>query len=169
MPAALAIAVGGLDATLAQLGEAAGRLEHPAPLFDLIGAAMVTSTQMRFEAGIDPEGHPWPISLRVQFEGGKTLIDSGLLRNSLTHEASDAGVAWGTNVIYAGVHQRGAVIRPVNAEALHFRLGGEDVFTREVTIPRRAFLGVDQDDEAEILDIAAEYVMAPLGGADAAR
>lgn len=152
------------------LGRAADRLVHPAPLFDAIGALLVASTQRRFELGVDPEGDSWPFSLRVLLEGGKTLIDSGELVASITHEADDAGVAVGTNSIKAGPHQFGAVIRPVTARALAFEISGAQIFAQEVTIPRRAFLGLDDDDEAMILEEAETFVLGPfetVGGADA--
>lgn len=152
------------------LGKAADRLEHPAPLFDAVGALLVASTQRRFELGVDPAGDPWPPSLRVLIEGGMTLIDSGELVASITHLANDAGVDVGTNSIKAASHQFGAVIRPVTAEALAFTIGGEAVFAREVTIPKRAFLGMDEDDEAMVLEEAEAFFLAPVetvGAADA--
>jgi len=160
----------GHGAAMAALERAADRLDHPAPLFDAIGALLVASTQLRFERGLDPEGNPWPPSLRVLIEGGKTLLDTGELVASITHEADDTGAAVGTNSIKAGPHQFGATIRPVTAEALTFEIGGAQVFAREVTIPRRAFLGLDEDDEAMIAEEAEGFVLAPFmvaGGADA--
>ena len=54
--------------------------------------------------------------------GGKTLIDSGRLLQSLTHNATDQGVEVGTNVIYAAVRRLGATIKPVTARpSLRYR------------------------------------------------
>jgi phage virion morphogenesis protein len=147
---------------MAALGKAADRLEHPAALFDAIGALLTASTQRRFELGVDPEGNPWPPSLRVLLEGGRTLVDSGELVGSITWEASDTGAQVGTNSIKAGPHQFGATIRPVTARALAFEIGGATVFAGEVTIPRRAFLGLDDDDEAMIIEKAEDFFLAPL-------
>jgi phage virion morphogenesis protein len=157
----------GADAALAALGEAAARAEHPKDLFDEIGASLVVSTQRRFEAGVGPDGSPWPPSIRALAEGGRTLVDSGRLMQSLTHVPSDAGVEVGTNVLYAAIHQFGGTVRPVKAAALHFKLLGQDIFVDHVTIPARPFLGLDADDEREILAIAADYLAGPeTGGAD---
>lgn len=159
----------GHEEVLAAIGAVASRMEHPAPLFDIIGALLVTSTQDRFERETDPEGNPWPVSLRVQFEGGSILRDSGLLFQSMAHEASDQGVAVGTDVHYAATHQLGpTTIRPVTARALAFEVGGQSVFAQEVTIPRRAFLGLDDADEEAIEGAVSDYVFEPVGGADAA-
>lgn len=157
----------GSAAALAALAEAESRLTRPEPLYDAIGAMLVTSTQQRFEAEAGPDGSPWPKSIRVLLEGGKTLTDSGFLRNSISFEASDHGVAVGTNAIYAAVQQFGATIRPVSATRLRFELGGETIFSQEVTIPARPFLGLDAGDEQGIIAIAGKFVLAPFGDAPA--
>lgn len=165
MAAGLKIEITGDDETLGALARAADRLAHPKPLFDAIGALLVASTQMRFERGVDPEGKAWPPSLRVLLEGGRTVVDTGALVASITHQASDAGVVVGTNSIKAASHQFGATIRPKTARALALSIGGRDVFAGEVTIPRRAFLGLDDDDEAMIVEEAEGFVLAPFGAA----
>jgi len=159
----------GSEAALGALGAAAARLESPRPLYDVIGTALVVSTQHRFETEQDPEGNPWAASLRATLEGGRTLTDTARLVGSLTHEASDEGLAVGTNVIYAAIHQLGGVIKAKTPEGLRFRgAGGDWVRKNEVTIPARPFLGLDADDEAEIAAISGTYVLTPLGGAEGA-
>jgi phage virion morphogenesis protein len=164
--AGIAIAVDDSQA-LGALASVAARLEHPAPLFDLIGAMLVTSTQMRFERQQDPQGNPWPPSIRALTEGGRTLVDSAHLRNSITHEADDHGVAVGTNVPYAAPNFFGADIYPREAEALVFTIGGRKVFSQHVHLPARQALGLDEDDVREIEAIAGEYVLAPADAGDA--
>ena len=171
--AGLRMELAGSEDALGALGEAAGRLESPRPLYDEIGAALVVSTQARFETEQDPEGNPWAQSLRARLEGGRTLTDTARLVGSLTHEATDAGLAVGTNVIYAAIHQLGGVIKaktPISSfkeGGLRFRgAGGGWVRKDQVTIPQRAFLGLDDDDEAEIEAISGAYLLKPLGGAE---
>ena len=158
------IRLDGREAALAYLGQVAARAAHPRELFDEIGGMLVVSTQHRFEEGRGPDGAVWPPSIRALAQGGKTLIDSARLMQSLTHNASDTGVEVGTNVLYAAVHQLGAVIRPVSKPKLAFRLLGKSYFVDEVTIPARPFLGVDEDDEREILAIAADYLLEEEAG-----
>lgn len=153
----------GIDETLAALGRIAGRLDRAEPMYDAIGGSLVASTQRRFEEGRAPDGNPWPPSIRALAEGGKTLVDTGRLMQSQTHIASETGVEVGTNLIYAAPHQFGATIRPVAAPKLRFRILGRWVSVDEVTIPRRPFLGIDEDDEREIIAIAEDFV----GGAEA--
>lgn len=156
--AAISVTSEGLAAALAALAAAGAFAEDLTPAHDEIGAAMVTSTQMRFEAQAGPGASPWPPSLRALLEGGVTLTKSGRLAQSITHQADASGVEWGTDVVYAGVHQFGATIKPVDAAALRFKLPGALGWrsAKSVTIPARSFLGVDADDEAEILEILAE-------------
>jgi phage virion morphogenesis protein len=162
------VEVTGKDQTLAALAALSARATHPQPMWDAIGMSLVVSTQRRFEEGRGPDGSPWPPSIRALAEGGKTLIASGRLMASLTHNASDEGVEVGTNVIYAAIHQFGGVIRAKNKPKLAFKLLGEWRFVDEVTIPARPFLGLDREDEREIILIAEDYLAGgEEGGADA--
>lgn len=154
------------DAALAALGRAAAQTASPRGLYDAIGAAMVVSTQMRFERQGGPDGSPWPPSIRAMVAGGKTLIDSARLLQSITHQADAAGVDIGTNAIYAAVHQFGATIRATTARALRFELPGIGwVMRRSVRIPARPFLGLDAADEAEIMAIAGDWLLRDSGAA----
>lgn len=156
--AAVQFSIDGLDQALATLSAAAALGADPLPVYDQIGAAMVTSTEMRFENQAGPDGSPWPPSIRALVEGGLTLQKTGALAQSITHQADAQGVEWGTNLVYAAPNQFGATIRPVSASKLRFRLPGNLGWRSadEVTIPARPFLGVDAEDETEILEILAE-------------
>jgi phage virion morphogenesis protein len=181
--AGLIVDLSGRESALAALAGIAGRLDHARPMFDDIGASLVTSTQRRFEEGRAPDGSPWPPSLRAKLTGGKTLIETARLMNSQTHIASDAGVEVGTNVIYAAVHQLGHTFeRAARQQTIYRKYDAredelsprfvkkskanyaEDVAVKAhaVTLPKRPFLGLDDHDEAEILTIAEGYV----GGQD---
>lgn len=163
----------GAEAALATLAEAAAKAERPRELYDEIGGAMVASTQQRFEDEVDPDGNPWPDSLRKKLLGGRTLTEIGILAGSFTHEPSNAGVAWGTNVIYAAIHQLGGTIRAKTPAGLTWRAPGNGgwVTKQEVTIPARPFLGLDDEDEAEIEFISARFLGAEndRGGFDVGR
>ncbi len=157
----------GAEDALGVLGDAIARTDRPRKLFDLVGAYLVTSTQKRFEEGRSPEGQVWPQSVRALLTGGKTLIDSGRLLQSLTHNATDQGVEVGTNVIYAAVHQLGATIKPVTAKTLSFVIGDRRVFAKQVTIPARPFLGISNEDEPEIIKIAGNWLLGDEAGKNA--
>lgn len=128
------------------------------PAMDEIGAMLVTATQIRFERGVGPDGKAWEPSYRASSEGGKTLVDRGHLRDSITHQATKDEVRVGTNVLYAAVHQFGATIRAKGSGHLKFQVGGRWASKKQVTIPARPFLGVSRDDQAEIGNILADHV-----------
>jgi phage virion morphogenesis protein len=135
----------GDDAALAVLAGYVSRARDARGMFEAIGASLVTSTQMRFERGAGPDGSPWPPSIRALATGGKTLIESARLLRSITFDASDAGVAVGTNVIYGAIHQLGgAIVQPSRGATIN--------------MPARPYLGLDDDDEVEIVKIAEEWL-----------
>lgn len=121
-----------------------------------LAEALRTSTVERFEREKDPEDKKWIASIRASSESGKTLSKSGDLKNSIKDESSEAGVAIGTNSIYAATHQFGDEGRTIrakdNKKPLRFKIGGNWKAAKVVTvdIPKREFLGISQDDMAEI-------------------
>ena len=154
----------GADAAIARLAKAEAALEAPLGMYEAIGEAMVTSTKLRFDDGAGPDGSPWPISLRAQFEGGKTLVDKAALVGSITHIASADQVEWGTNLDYAATHQFGATITPKSADALRFSIPGIGfIVSQSVTIPARPFIGLNDEDETEIERIADDFLSLSLG------
>lgn len=159
----VSIRVDGSDAASALAGAIAANADEPRALFDEIGLSLVTSTQRRFEMGAGPDGSPWPPSYRA-LAGGKTLIDSARLMQSITHLASESSVEVGTNVLYAAIHQLGGVINAKTEKGLRFRIGESWVTKQSVTMPARPFLGIDADDETEIGRIAEDWLMGPAAG-----
>jgi phage gpG-like protein len=57
--------------------------------------------------------------------------------------------AIGTNVEYAGVHERGAVIRAKNKPYLRFNVGGRWVQKKSVTLPARRWLSSGIEERAD--------------------
>jgi phage virion morphogenesis protein len=162
------VTVTGAEAALGTLQRAVEATANPLALYDEIGASLVVSTQMRFEREISPEGTAWPPSMRAVIEGGRTLTDTARLLQSITHIASDSGVEVGTNVLYAAIHQFGGTIQAKTDKGLVFRgAAGQWVRKRQVTIPPRPFVGLDDDDEAEIVAIAEDWLAEALDQDDA--
>ncbi len=154
----------GADAAIARLSQAEAALANPLDMYQAIGEAMVTSTRQRFDDSAGPDGSPWPISLRAQFEGGKTLVDKAVLVGSITHIAAADQVEWGTNLDYAATHQFGATITPKSADALKFSIPGIGFITSQsVTIPARPFIGLNDEDETKIERIADDFLAQALG------
>lgn len=121
------------------------------------------STLERFRQSKDPGGKRWRTSIRVASEGGKTLIDSSQLRNSIQVTADASGFAVGTNAKHAATHQfgdQGRTIRARKAKNLRFQVGGQWVSKKQVkvNIPARPFLGLSDEDMQEIKATTEEFI-----------
>lgn len=132
-------------------------------LNEALAEMMRESTLERFKQGRGPSGKRWKTSIRAAQSGGKTLIDTAQLRNSIKSAADESGGAVGTNVIHAATHQLGAsnrTIRAKTAKGLRFRVNGHFVTKQQVqvSIPARPFLGVSDDDLEEIQAMIEDFV-----------
>lgn len=149
----------GLEALEGGLRRMAALGQRPRPIWDAIGQYGESSTRLRFKNQAGPDRKRWVPSIRARQAGGQTLVQKARLLRSITHSADNNGTSWGTNVIYAGVHQFGAVIKAKSAGALRFRMpGGGFVTVKQVTIPARPFLGVNAEDGREMLALANDAV-----------
>jgi phage virion morphogenesis protein len=134
------------------------------PLMEEIAFYGENSTKYRISvSNMGPDGVPWQPSLRVRRGGGHTLYESHRLNDSISSEATANQAMWGTNVIYARVHQEGATIHAKEGGKLRFELPGLGLMFRdEVTIPARPFLGFSSEDQEEIASIAGDYFARPF-------
>ncbi len=128
-----------------------------------LAEAVRESTLERFKQGKAPDGQKWKPSQRVLQEGGRTLVKTAQLRNSIRAKADASGFAVGTNVKYAATHQfgdPGRTIRAKNKKALRFRVGGRWVSKKQVrvTIPARPFLGLSDEDMREIRETLEDFI-----------
>ncbi|MEE4137465.1 MAG: phage virion morphogenesis protein [Desulforhopalus sp.] len=123
-----------------------------------IGESLVTSTKLRFRKETGPDGEKWKESARASEEGGQTLTDDSILKNSIEYEATSTQVAVGTNVKYAKIHQYGGDITPKTKKALKFKVGNKWVTTKKVTMPARPFIGIDDDDVEEARAIMVDFM-----------
>ncbi len=139
-----------------------------APLWKAIGEDMVSSTKERFRTETDPEGRPWaplnPLYAETK-KGAGILKESGQLAWGIAWQIEGDALEWGTNRPHARVHQFGAVIKPKTAAALVFELGEKTIRVKSVTVPRRSFLGISEEDRRTILDTMADWLDAATGGA----
>ncbi|MDZ7920755.1 phage virion morphogenesis protein [Rhodoferax sp.] len=149
---------------LAGVGDAFSRMVRlgyrPRPIWDAIGQYGESSTRLRFKNQRDPEGKRWVPSMRAQqFGPGRTLIRSARLLRNISYNADDRGTSWGSNVIYARIHNDGGEIKAKGGGALRFRLpSGAFVTVKKVTIPQRTFIGVNAEDAREMQQLAVEVL-----------
>lgn len=152
---------------------------NPQPLLEQIAFLGETSTRARFRSQTGPDGTRWKPSQRVLEHGGKTLTKDGHLGDSITSSATKREARWGTNRIYAAIHQFGGKIDiPARSQQAYFRQDGKSGlvgnrfvkkrrsnFAQWVTIgaysiqmPERPFLGLSTDDEQDILDLVSNFL-----------
>lgn len=128
-----------------------------------LGDVARESTLERFKQSKDPTGKKWQTSIRADSEGGKTLIKTAQLRNSIRTKSDASGFALGTNVKYAATHQfgeKGRTIRAKKAKALRFKIGNRWVSKKEVkvSIPARPYLGLSDEDMQEIKATVEDFI-----------
>lgn len=157
MSVAVEVHIQGLAALGAGLERMAALGERPRPVWDAIGQYGESSTRLRFKNQTDPDGARWKPSIRAQQGGGQTLVMKARLLRSITHNSTNSGTAWGTNVKYAAIHQFGGTIK-AKGKNLRFQIGGRFVSVKAVTIPKRSFVGVNANDVREFLALANEAV-----------
>lgn len=162
----------GISAGLARVQAA---LDNTLPLMDQLGEYLVDSTKRRFPTGRAPDGSVWapksPVTIARQGGRRTNRLDtrplfgeSKRLSGEISHEALPDQVLWGSPVEYAAVQQFGA------AKGAFGAYSGIDKNGRRYSgvapwgnIPARPFLGLSAEDEANVLDIIADYVAIAAG------
>lgn len=130
-------------------------------LLTLCGEVLIDGTLQRFKDEEDPEGKKWAPTRR----GGKILTDSAGLQRSIDSAVTRDSVYVGTNKKYAAPHQFGAVIKPKKGKYLKFKTpGGGWVSVKQVTIKKRAFLGVSKKDRKALAETMQDYLADALKG-----
>ncbi len=137
-------------------------------MLDDIGAYGVDSSTQRFLNQSDVNGNPWKISWRAKLQGrrnkdgvassGETGRDTSQLLSGLHHNVLANGVEWGSDKEYSIPFHFGAHILPKTGQYLVFNVGGNWRKVKEVNIPSRTFLGVNAEDDEEILNIIGRHL-----------
>lgn len=113
-----------------------------------IGEEMVNRTQQRFRDKEAPDGTPWaPNASSTEKRKGHDRVlegESKQLAKQFSYSASSEGVEWGSLMVYAAIQNYGG------AKADFPHLWGD--------IPSREFIGLNDDDEDEVLGILADHL-----------
>lgn len=124
-------------------------------LMDALGALGAEQTKQRIATEkTSPDGAAWPASRN----NPDTLHLEGHLLGSISHTASETETRWGSNLVYAAIHQTGGTIRPKNGKSLVFRAGNQLIFAREVNIPPRPYLGLSDENKSEITEAIGDWL-----------
>lgn len=113
-----------------------------------IGEEMINRTQQRFRDKEAPDGTPWaPNSPVTEKRKGHDRVlegESKQLAKQFSYSASSDGVEWGSLMVYAAMQHFGGT------QAAFPHLWGD--------IPGREFIGLNDDDEDEVLAILADHL-----------
>ena len=153
------------------LGKTEKRIKNPEKALKECGLVLIRSIAKNFKAG----GRPirWKPSKRAISGGGKTLIKTARLKNSITMDVFRNLLKVGTNVKYAAAHQFGAHIKENVTVRQHWRYMekafGKSIAPRNVQvkshsrlmnvkIEKREFLKVQDSDVRIFKRIIGDYV-----------
>lgn len=158
------------------------------PILAITGSVLEASTLRRFDEEVDVDGVPWPPSKAAlglarrasgKISPGRTLFDSGGLEGSVRHEVRPTEVEVGVDARtesakwgyvhqfgYSGTQTVGPHRRVVN-EAFGVPIPPTPVDVREherhMVIPRRSFLGVSDDDRADLEQAWHDHLIGLFG------
>ncbi|MDH2197891.1 phage virion morphogenesis protein [Ectopseudomonas oleovorans] len=149
-------------AVLSAIRGALAELTDPRPMLLDIGEALVNSTRDRFSAQRGPDGQTWktlsPRYLETKSPNpGKILQRRGDLVRQIFPQVEGATLLVGTDRVYGAVHQFGALKGAFGKTRRGAPIPWGD-------IPARPFLGISDDDAAEIIAIARDHLQARLQG-----
>lgn len=131
------------------------------PALNDIGEMLDKSHDQRFDLEVTPDGMPWEYLsvlstlLNKEKNFDKILTESGRLRESLHYQVNKNTLAFGTNVVYAAVHQFGALKGAFGQNKRGTPLPWGN-------IPARPFLGVSKGDEDRMREILKDHLQAAL-------
>jgi phage gpG-like protein len=128
------------------ISEFTAKLANLKPAFADIGEYSLRKVRKRFDTETAPDGNKWKslaaatvrakkrrkqrgVPYRTNAEPSAILKDTFTLRDSITYQASNQSVAIGTNIFHGGFNQN-----------------------------TRPFLGVDNEDVIEIVEIIRDYL-----------
>lgn len=151
--------INGQDSVLSVLNRVLMSREQKHEFARNVGSEMVHRTEQRFHDQKSPDGVPWIRSIRSIFDGGETLRDTGRLLSSLSFEILPSGVRWGFNAKYSSYLHYGARIQAKNAKFLRFKTAYGWVSKKEVVIPARPMLGMNNDDKTYVINILRKVLM----------
>ena len=161
------------------LTQTLGRITHLEDALKEIGDILVQSTQNRFGTKIAPSGATWapnsPVTVAIKGHGSQLRGESKALGDTI-HPQLDgsSAVEVGSNMVYAAVQQFGAKMGQFGrySQIARYRKYGEKDFRRYAgtkkgfpipwgDIPARPFLGVSDQDEADIMRTLTGYLSNP--------
>ena len=135
-------------------------------LLETLGRTGAETARDRIKrGGPAPDGAAWAPRSLLNRSRKPLLNRAGDLGDSVASTATSRTARWGTNRVYARIHQLGGVVRPRRRRALRFEQGGRPIFARRVTIPARPYLGWGDEEERQANQVVRRWFDEALGGA----
>lgn len=154
----------GIRQAMDRLGSLSGPVLR-SEVLEPIGATLEATTLERFDTNIGPDGEAWEPSLRATITGGRTLVKTGILRDSIHYVIDGDAVEVGSADIRAPIHQFGGVIHAKTSAGLNFTLAdGLGVTVDSVTMPERPFVGLSIEDRDLVVGLAEAALARTLRG-----
>lgn len=155
------------DALQEGLARLTGLMSDLSPVMQDLGELLMLSTKERFPQGVAPDGTPWAPKAAATIERYLSRGDradsrplfgpSGALSQQIFYEAGPDHVEIGSNRIYAAVMQFGAAKGAFGSTSR----GGPIPWGN---IPARPFLGISDEDEANLYATVEEWLARVAGG-----
>lgn len=166
--------------------------QNPRQAYEALGAHFVFSTQRNFERETAPDGTRWrPLSPRTAAKRvgrgrrgyGHILRLTARLYQSISYQVlSPGGVEWGSNLVYARIHQLGGDIdmparqgtvslkniRRRGNRFVRFNTRGAQsrvvaIRGHRIHVPARVFLGISAMDRQAVPEIIADAIRQEAG------
>lgn len=181
--------------TLDALAQLERRAEDLTGAYHALGAHFVFSTQRNIERETAPDGQKWrPLSPRTaaqrigrgrsaRLRGYSTILRvTNRLYQSISYAVLPSGIEWGSNLVYARIHQLGGTINMAPREGTvtlknirkrgnrFVRSGTRGASSRtvsirgyQVNIPARPYLGISDYDRQAVPEIVADHLRLEAG------
>lgn len=176
------------EEVLAAIRQVTEALGSPERMLRDMGEYLMIAHDQRFASQTAPDGTPWQAlspayQRRKKKNADKVLVLDGYLKNTLRYQVAGNEMVFGTNRVYAAIHQFGGEIQmPARSQQAYFRqdksgdIGKQFVSKRRsnfsqwvtmgphvIKIPARPFLGTSAADDIELTNIAMGYLSRAMG------
>lgn len=148
----ITIDIDGMEAVERRLNQIRRRVGNLTPVLADMGEHATNSVHDNFESSTAPDGTPWAANSPTTMAnylgnggGGRPLIDTHTLMNSIHYEVAGNTVTVGTNMVYAAMMHFGGT------KAAYPHLWGD--------IPARPLLGLKEADKPILVTMAGDYLL----------
>lgn len=142
------------EPVLARLNQLASRGNDLSPIFTEIGEYLQLSHRDHFDKQQSPDGQPWEqlsnTTKALKPKHSDVILRlNDILRDTLSYQVNSEGLEFGSNQVYAAMHQFGGKTSPKS-------------MIPNRTIPARPFLGIGSEGKTVILEMLGDFLSEAL-------